>query len=226
MIPMPAEKAKVRIKQLEDWRNSSNLYTPTRERTTNAKTYCLKCDISKYFENIDHRLLFSFIAKKIKDERVLWLIKQIIESDSPGVPIGNLTSQLFANIYLNELDQFVKHRLCCRYYLRYMDDFLILDFNKKKLHQIKEIIQNFLQDKLKLELHPKKANVFPINKGIDFLGYVVYNHYKLLRKATVKRFLKRIRSKSLSAASISSWLEYVRFANSYRLIKKFNFNTK
>jgi len=208
------------VKRLEYFIKSLRTYL--RESRPAAKIFCLKCDISKYFESINHKILFNLLQKKIADQKALILLKKIIDSTpgEKGIPIGNLTSQLFANIYLNELDQFVKHRLRCRYYLRYMDDFLILDFNKKKLHQIKEIIRNFLQDKLKLELHPQKANVFPTYKGIDFLGYVVYNHYKLLRKATVKRFLKRIKNKPLLGTSISSWLVYARFADSYRLRKK------
>ena len=99
------------------------------------KIYCLQCDISKYFDSIDHRILLGLLERKIRDKKVLWLINIILESSNResgrGIPIGNLTSQLFANVYLNELDQFVKHQLRLKYYLRYMDDFLILDFEKK-----------------------------------------------------------------------------------------------
>ena len=174
------------------------------------------------------------LQKKISDWKILVLLKKIINSTlgEKGIPIGNLTSQLFANIYLNELDQFVKHHLCCSYYLRYMDDFLILDFSKKKLHQTKETIRNFLQNKLKLELHPKKANIFPVDKGVDFLGYIIYPYNnRFLRKSTIKRFLKRMRfyKRELIAGKISkkqfnsflnSWLGYAGFANSYCLRKK------
>lgn len=164
-----------------------------------------------------------------------------------GIPIGNLTSQLFANIYLNELDNFIKHRLRIKYYIRYMDDFLILDFNKKILHQIKGKIGEFLRNRLKLELHPKKANVFPMDKarpprlseslqardggrGIDFLGYQIFRTHRLLRKSTVKRFIKRMKiyqkrlrenlmSKEKFNNSLQSWLAYARHANSWRLRK-------
>lgn len=190
-----------------------------REREVNAKIYCLQCDVSKYFENINHYLLFDFIAKKIRDKKVLWLIKQIIESDSPGVPIGNLTSQLFANIYLNELDQFVKHCLKVKHYLRYMDDFLILDSNKKKLHQIKEQIQKFLKEKLKLELHPKKANIFPIKQGIDFLGYCLFTHHIELRRSTVQRWKKKFKKlpQELRNKAVKDWWGYTKHAKSWNI---------
>ncbi len=196
--------------------------------------YCLKCDISKYFETIDHKILFTLLKKKIADPKVLWLLKEILESSeslSPvGIPIGNLTSQLFANIYLNELDQFVKHSLRIRYYLRYMDDFIVLGFDKKNLHQVKKEIQEFVENKLKLKMHPKKANIFLVGEGIDFLGYRIFENHCLLRKSTVKRFIKRVRvyqeklRKGLMTGekftnSLQSWLDYAKYADSWRLRK-------
>ncbi len=161
------------------------------------------------------------VKKKIADRKVIWLIEEILNSseEKPGVgiPIGNLTSQLFANIYLNELDQFLKNELRTRCYVRYMDDFAILDFNKRKLHQIREEIREFLKNKLNLELHPKKANIFPAEKGIDFLGYQIFGTYRLLRKSTVKRFIKRIKQKRLNNQSLQSWLSYACFGKSWRL---------
>lgn len=181
----------------------------------------MKCDIAKYFDNVDHEVLFGLLRKKIWDEDILWLLLEIIESNSKGIPIGNLTSQLFANIYLNELDHFVKRELKERYYIRYMDDFLILGTDKRHLAVQKEKIREFLKDMLKLELHPRKAEIFPIrelsasngtgsiSRGLDFLGYVLRDptspllrqsfavQVKLrrasrrLRKSTVKRFIKR-----------------------------------
>lgn len=188
--------------------------------------------------------MLSIIKKKITDSKILWLIEKIINSSFDkkiyenlfdfrlaGIPIGNLTSQLFANIYLNELDQFVKHELRDKYYLRYMDDFLILGYDKKKLHQTKEAIREFLKSRLKLDLHPKKVNIFPTDSGIDFLGYRIFGNYRLLRKNTVQRFIKRIKvyQKKLKAVlmsqekfnqSLQSWLAYAEFANSWRLRKK------
>ena len=222
------------VKRLEYFLRSLSVksWVQEEEYKTRPRIYCLKCDISKYFESINHEILFNLLKKKIADQKVLILFKKIIDSipSEKGIPIGNLTSQFFANVYLNELDQFIKHCLRCRYYLRYMDDFLILDFHKKKLHQTKEIIRGFLKDELKLELHPQKTNIFPTNKGIDFLGYVVFDHYKLLRKSTVKRFLNRTKfykrklierkiSKKQFNFSLNAWLGYAGFANSYQLRK-------
>ena len=198
------------------------------------RSYCLQCDVSKYFDSTDHQILFSLLRKKIADQKVLWLIKIIVESSNKesgrGIPIGNLTSQLFANVYLNELDQFAKHQLRIKYYIRYMDDFLILANSKKEIHRIKKQIQEFLWNELKLELHSKKANVFPVEKGMDFLGYQIFENYRLLRKSTVKRFIKRTKfyQKRLNRGlmtqekfnqSLQSWLAYASFGNSYQLRK-------
>lgn len=196
----------------------------------------MECDISKYFDSVNHQILLRLIKKKIADKKVIWLIEEILNSSyekgpGVGIPIGNLTSQLFANIYLNELDQFIKHTLRIRYYLRYMDDFLILDYNKKKLQEIKIFIQEFLGKILELELHPKKANVFPVEKGVDFLGYQIFGNYRLLRKSTVKRFIKRTKKyqKQLYHGlifhkkidiSVRSWVAYAKHARSWMLRKR------
>ncbi len=176
-----------------------------RERERESKNpqpeiYCLQCDISKYFDSINHEILFAILRKKIVDEKTLWLIKEILDSNNKetgkGIPIGNLTSQLFANVYLNELDQFVKRNLKRRYYLRYMDDFLIFGGGKQELWRIKEVIAGFLKAKLDLSLHPKKANVFPIETGIDFLGFRIFPDYSVLRQSTLKRFVKKMKRKN------------------------------
>jgi len=122
--------------------------------------FVLKCDIKKFFESVNHGVLISIIEKRIKDNDAIWLIKEIIESFNPGVPIGNLTSQMFANIYLNELDQFVKQKLKIPFYYRYTDDFVIINESKEKLEKWLLEIKNFLFEKLKMELHPlNKAQV-------------------------------------------------------------------
>ena len=206
--------------------------------------YCLQGDISKYFDSINHDTLFNLIKRKIKDKRVLWLIKEIIDSSYSykiyqnlfdfrltGIPIGNLTSQLFANIYLDQLDQFAKRQIKARYYLRYMDDFLILSPSKPFLAQIKIEIESFLWKELKLKLHPKKVNIFPVKTGIDFLGYRNFASYRLLRKSTVKRFVRRTKfyQKLLNDGlmstqkfnnSLFSWLAYAKFGNSWNLVQK------
>ena len=193
--------------------------------------YCLKCDISKYFKNVNQDILLDILSKKIGDEEVFDLARKIVRSFRDGIPIGNLTSQLFANIYLNELDHFVKRELKERYYIRYMDDFLILGTDKRHLAVQKERIREFLRERLKLELHPRKCEIFPIDKGLDFLGYVLINAKRRLRKSTVKRFIKREKrctkilkmgkmTEEQIEASRKSWLGYAKFADSWGLRRK------
>lgn len=181
--------------------------------------YCLKCDISKYFDSINHDILLSLIKKKIKDKRTIWLIEEILSSsfskkEGAGIPIGNLTSQLFANIYLSRFDYFVQNTLKEKMYLRYMDDFLFLG-EKHRLKVVAKKSGHFLFKELKLEMNRKKINIFPINKGIDFLGYVIFKHYILLRKKTVKRFLRKKKGKE----ACDSWLAYAKHADAYLLGK-------
>lgn len=220
------------IVRLEYFIKSLRSGTREGEEMRRAKIYCLKCDVSKYFNNVDHEILLGMLRRKIPNEDILWLLREIIASNPKGIPIGNLTSQLFANVYLNELDHFVKRELHEKCYIRYMDDFLILGLDKKHLHEDKERIKTFLRDRLKLELHPKKAEVFPADKGIDFLGYVVFGNCRRLRKSTVKRFIKKMKRRKRELAqgklshrtfecSLRSWLGYADFANSWRLQRKF-----
>lgn len=204
-------------------------------------SYCLKCDISKYFASIKHNILLDLIKKKIKDERLVNLIMKVIysshdskmdylgkESIYAGIPIGNLTSQLFANIYLNELDHFIKEVLKEKQYIRYMDDFLIISPNKVILEKDKLIISKFLKRKLGLTLHPRKANVILLNQGVEFLGYKFFKNYRLIRKATIGRFEKTLKAHKIKLGrgeidsgfylnSLSSWGTFARFANSYKL---------
>lgn len=200
-----------------------------------GNVYCLKCDISKYFDSIDHQVLFDLIRRKVRDVNVLWLVKKIIKSSfshrvhydlfnfrETGIPIGNLTSQLFANLYLDQLDQFVKHDLGEKYYIRYMDDFLILGNEKRRLHELEGILREFLRRELRLELHKKKVALYPVEKGISFLGYQVFRHYKLIRKSTILRFVKNMKEKTNSSPSgitdsVRSWLSFANYANIFSL---------
>jgi len=182
-------------------------------RNNTKNIFALKCDIRKYFDSVDQNILCKLIRKKVSDEDTLWLIGEIIGSfknkdsnesfldprfrgnDKRGLPLGNVTSQLFANIYLNELDQFVKHELKEKYYLRYCDDFLILNEDKEYLEKLVFPIGNFLKKKLGLDLHPNKITIRKFRQGVDFLGYVVLLHYVALRTKTKKRMLRKIRKK-------------------------------
>ncbi len=143
--------------------------------------YVLKADIKKYFENIDHTFLLNILKRKIKDEKVLWLIKRIIKNysnKSKGIPLGNLTSQFFANVYLNELDWFIKSDLKAKYYIRYVDDFVILHSDKNVLLRYKDRINQFLKQKLNIELHPDKSKIIRLKNTLNFLvlsKYILQN---------------------------------------------------
>jgi len=143
------------------------------------------------------------------------------------MPLGNHTSQFFANLYLNELDQFVKHILKAKYYIRYVDDFVILYNSKEQLEEWKLRINNFLRDKLKLELHKDKSKVIPLSRGIDFVGFRVFYHFKLVRKRNVRKMKYKIElfsKKELSyreiMKSFQGWNAYVMWANSLKLRRK------
>lgn len=193
--------------------------------------YVLKCDIRRYFASIDHETLYEMIKKRIKDPSTLLLIKQIIDSAAdPGIPIGNLTSQIFANLYLNELDHFVKEEIKCRYYIRYMDDLVVFDNNKNKLNNIKGAIEGRLK-RLKLELHPKKCQIYPVKSGVPFLGYKVQPTYRLVVRQNIIRLRRRVRkylklwrqgliAKEKIACSMRSWLGYAIHANSFHLRRR------
>jgi RNA-directed DNA polymerase len=158
--------------------------------------YALKCDIRHYFDTVDHDILITIIARRVKDPDVRWLIRNILghyDNGIPGkgMPLGNWTSQFFANIYLNELDQYVKHKLHAKRYIRYVDDFVILDHSKSTLQQHQDSIAAFLRT-LTLELHPNKSRITPLSEGTSFLGYRIFYHYKLPRRRNVRSIRRRL----------------------------------
>lgn len=171
--------------------------------------YALKCDIKKFFDSIDHAILLRLIQKEVTDAETLDLISAIIasfeKSPGKGLPLGNVTSQLFANIYLHELDFFVKHRLKVRYYFRYCDNFVILDESRQNLIIALQVIKQFLQEELLLTLHPYKVTLRKVRQGIDFLGYVILPHRLVLRTKTKRRVYRKIvrKKKELLAGHIS-----------------------
>jgi len=198
--------------------------------------YALKCDVRKYFPSISHNKLKDIIQKRIKDKRVIDVLNEIIDSNNSlsekgkGIPIGNLTSQLFANIYLNELDQFVKHELKIKHYFRYVDDFLIFSESKQQLHIYKHKIKQFLKT-LYLEIPPAKTNIFKINDGVDFVGYKIHPEFIRLRKSNLRKFVKRMKrlnhllaanaiAKARIEASIQSWLGHCSHADAYILMSR------
>ena len=194
--------------------------------------YVLKCDISKFYPSVDQDILMEIIRKKIKCPDTLWLIENIVYSFPGGknVPIGNYTSQWFGNLYLNEVDQFIKHVLQKKYghidYIRYCDDFCLFNNDKKKLNECRKLLTDFIDEKLKLKF--SKCDIFPITRGVDFLGYRHFDNYKLLRKRTVKRVKKRLASlpylyehKKITGeqfrSSVASTWGWLKHANSHNL---------
>ena len=186
--------------------------------------YALKCDVKKFFASIDQNILLGLIEQKVIEPNVIWLIKLIIKSyetiSDIGLPLGNVTSQLFANIYLNELDQFVKHELKQKYYLRYCDDFIILDQDREKLENLIVKLEEFLAQKLNLTLHPDKITIRKTNQGIDFLGYVALPYYRVLRTRTKNRILRKIRKSKISEASRQAYLGILEHCYGYKVAEQ------
>lgn len=184
--------------------------------------YYLKLDISKYFYRVDHEKLLAILARRIKDPEMMAFIRGVVNSEAEpfglprgrtpqntppeewlydvGMPIGNLTSQLFANIYLNELDQYCKHRLKIHYYIRYMDDIIILGPDKETLHRWKADIEIFLRNELALDLN-NKTSVRPVRMGAEFVGVKIWPTHMKLRKSTTGRMKREVRAISRRYAS-------------------------
>lgn len=210
-------------------------------KNNTGSLFVLKCDIKKFFASVDHEVLLKQLTNKIRDEDFLCLLRDIIysfnsevaeNSGTPkGMPIGNLTSQLFANIYLDPFDQFMKQELKVKYYIRYADDFVILSESKGYLVELVEKIRKFLNSNLKLSLHPHKVEIRDYYLGIDFLGYVVFPNFVLPRTKTKRRIFRKIHKKmqlykinkisgeSLNQ-SIQSYLGYLGHANTYKLTQQ------
>ncbi len=198
-----------------------------------GRFWILKCDIKKFFYNINPYILFNIMKKYIKDSALLDFTHLLIFNNNPssvGIPIGNYTSQFFANIYLNELDQYVKRVLKLKYYVRYMDDFIIILSNKNECKSVKEKIEVFLKKNLQLELNAK-SRYYPDKMGVNFCGYRSFCTHRLLRNRSkvsirnkVKKWNKQFHSGnfnfSIVLQSINSWLGHTSHCNSYTLQNK------
>lgn len=187
--------------------------------------WILKCDIRKFFANIDHEILINILREHIEDENLINLLKNIIGSFSPtrdgvGLPLGNLTSQLFVNIYMNKFDQFIKHKLKAKHYIRYYDDFVILSDNREQLEKIISPIKEFLNQNLKLELHPDKIFIKTLASGVDFLGWVNFTDHKILRIATKRRMFRNIAKNGGKPETIQSYFGLIGHGNGYKLKKE------
>jgi len=214
----------------------------SRKVSKNSTRPCLvlKCDIRKFFANIDHKILKNILSKASFDTDILWLLSQVIDSFftsstgktngaqnhiyamaemGEGLPLGNLTSQLLVNIYMNEFDQFVKRELKVKYYIRYADDFVILSDNKNYLENLRPEISDFLDKELKLNLHPNKVFIKTITSGVDFLGWVHFPKHRVLRTSTKRRMFKRLKENP-KEESKQSYFGMLKHGNTYKLIKK------
>lgn len=158
--------------------------------------WILKLDVTKFFASIDHKILLSILSKRTGDSRVINLFQEIVGSFNPGLPLGNLTSQLFANVYLNELDQFIKHELKIKGYVRYADDFVLMHENRELLIDCRWKIERFLQERLLIKIHPKKLILKTYASSVDFLGYVSFPNHRVLRTKTKRRMLKMANKKN------------------------------
>jgi len=181
--------------------------------------WVLKCDIRKFFASIRHNILINILQRSC-DRDIVWLLKQIIESFATepghGLPLGNLTSQLLANIYLNEFDQFVKQYLKTKFYLRYADDFVILSRNRDNLLELLPKIEDFLCNQLKLELHLGKVSIETIASGVDFLGWKYFPTHKVVRTATKRRMFRRI-NKYPRHQTVDSYIGLLSHGNAHGL---------
>lgn len=195
----------------------------TRKASANfTKTaWVLKCDIRKFFASIDQSLLLRILDCRIVDKRIVRLLECIVGSffeshSGVGLPLGNLTSQLLANVYLNELDKFVKHRLRVKYYIRYADDFVLVSQNRSDLRRHLYAIDDFLIGELHLFLHPSKVFLTTVSSGVDFLGWVHFPHHRVLRTAT-KRKMLRIVTAEPTESVLASYKGMLRHGNGYKL---------
>src|SRR3989338_1441840 len=204
--------------------------------------FVLKADIRHYFETVDHKILLSILQRRIKDKQLLWLIKIILqnyqtEAKGKGMPLGNLTSQFFANVYLNELDQYIKHVIKAKYYIRYVDDFVILGNYPEDLQILRDKIETFCDKHLALYLHPDKSKIHNLKNGVGFLGMRLYPHHRRIKKKNIRRVERRMLllktdcedgnvTREKVVEHFEGWLAYISNANTFKyrkhLVRKFN----
>ncbi len=197
-------------------------FTRIVSRNHTKTAWVLKCDIRKFFASIDHSILKKILARYIPDEDINWLLSTIIDSFSSGksgvgLPLGNLTSQLLVNIYMNEFDQFSKHQLKAKYYIRYADDFVIVSDNRDWLVLLLPRIETFLKERLALTLHPQKVSIATAASGIDFLGWMHFPKHTVLRTSTKHRMLRRMQDPPVKREAIDSYYGLLRYGNARKL---------
>ncbi len=213
------------------WRGTHRALKRFREfanKVSNNNTttlWMLKCDVRKFFASVDHKILGKILKKYINDPDVLDLIERVTDSfismaKGKGLPLGNLTSQLLVNVYMNEFDQFMKHDIKAKHYIRYADDFVIMSTDKEWLLEILVKIDSFLYGQLALRLHPNKVSIKTFASGIDFLGWVHFPDHSLLRTITKKRMFKGLKVNHNRHEVVQSYLGLLTYGNAEKLKKK------
>lgn len=189
--------------------------------TSHKKPYILKCDVKKYFDSIDHDVLIDLIKQKVSCPKILKIIQEIIGSYNTnmrfqkGIPLGNITSQIFANIYLDAMDQYIKKELRCRFYVRYNDDFVIVFENDKEIINIRNKIIQFAAERLLLLIPLPKTSIRKISSGVDFLGFTILPGAMLLRDKTKSKIFANI-----NRGNMHSYLGILKHCNSLNLRTK------
>ena len=194
--------------------------------------YIIKTDVAHYFDSIDKSILLKILQRKIKDPKLIWLIKEILyaQKRGKGIEIGNYTSQIFANIYLNEVDQYIKHELKVKYYVRYLDDSILIVQNKEEAKTKLELIRQYLRENLELELNDK-TQIFKGKQGVNFCGYKINEYRMKIRdrgkrklKLKVKKLQEKVKNGEISSIEAKRYLAghigYVKWANIYNLSNK------
>lgn len=182
--------------------------------------WVLKCDVRKFFASVDHAILQRILATRIPDTAVLALLDTVIDSFPAGLPLGNLTSQLLVNIYMNEFDQFAKHRLKAACYVRYADDFVILSHDRSWLVSLVPCIDRFLTSRLALTLHPNKVSIETFASGVGFLGWVHFPDHRVLRTKTKQRALRNCEGRKEGDAVVRSYRGLLLHGNSCTIGRK------
>ena len=191
--------------------------------------WVLKCDIRKFFASIDHEILMGVLKKHVQDEEMLWLLERVIVSFNSGnagvgLPLGNLTSQLLVNVYMNEFDQHMKYAFREKYYIRYADDFVILSADKKYVEELTICISDFLNKTLKLTMHPQKVFIKTFASGVDFLGWVHFPYCRIIRTVTKKRMFKKLSTPEPKKETVDSYKGLLGWGNAYELMQKIDRN--
>ena len=205
--------------------NRFRAFARTVSQNHTRTVWALKCDIRKFFASIDHTTLIEMLGRDIRDADILWLLAEVIGSFNSagksrvGLPLGNLTSQLFVNVYMNTFDQFVKRQLKMLHYIRYADDFVVFHEDRARLDDLLSAISAFLKTRLKLSLHPAKVSISTAASGVDFLGWVHFPHFRVLRTSTKRRILKKLK-RVKSGSAIASYLGLLSHGDAYRLARR------